>query len=276
LKKTISIYIFSLTFFLCLFGNKLHSQFVKVSDYVLIAGYVFEEASSESLSYVNIYVKQTRRGTISDTSGFFILKARLNDTIIFSTITHERKTAVVTENLRESADPLIVFLEPRTYQLRSVDIIALRRYEQLKYEVINMKLPDDGFVYAIKNFPSRPVDIDYHSRAGVSDFGFVFSPITALYDAFSKEGREKRKLEELLEQDRKRGLIESRISVRKIGSITNLNEAEARQFLEWCNFSVEFILKINDYELIRLIMHRFEQYRRTSHYLEHSNRQRLN
>ncbi len=251
----------------------LNAQFFKVADYVLIAGYVFEEETSESIPYVNIFVKQTRRGTISDTSGFFILKARLNDTIIFSTITHERKTAVVTEDLRESPDPLIVFLNPRTYQLRSVDIIALRRYEQLKYEVVNMKLPDDGFVYAIKNFPIRPVDIDYHSRAGVSDFGFVFSPITALYDAFSKEGRERRKLEELLEQDRRRELIENRINTRKIASITKLSEAEAQNFLNWCNFSVEFILKINDYELIRLIMHRFEQYTRTYHYLQHSNRQ---
>lgn len=237
-------------------------QYVRVADRVIVAGYVLESESLEPIPYVNIYVKQTRRGTITNSKGHFILSARINDTLVFSSMGYKTQFAVIDDGFTDKNESLIMLLEKRYYQIGSVDIISLRRYEQLKYEVVNMQLPDDEFVYAVKNFPSRPVDIDYHSRAGASDFGLIFSPITALYDAFSREGRERRKLQELLERDREQALIESKISIQKISRITGLDLYEAEDFFKWCNFPTEFILRLSDYELILLIMHRFEQYQR--------------
>ena len=254
------------------FVNNVQAQYIKITDRVLIAGYVFEQANLDPIPHVNVYIKQSRRGTITNSSGYFILNARINDTIVFSSVGYEKKYTIITDSLQESTEVFVVLLEEKYYELKSVDILALRRYEQFKYEVINMRLPDDGFVYAIKNFPSRPADIDYHSRAGVSDFGLVFSPITALYDAFSKEGRERRKLMELIERDKRKEIIENKISIQKISRITGLNNYQSEEFFKWCNLPVEFILKLNDYDLILLIIYRFEQYKTTSHYNKHINR----
>lgn len=267
MRKGFYIIIFFVCFFIWL-TEEISAQFVRIADFVVIAGYVFESESLEPIPHVNIYVQRTRRGTITNQSGYFILKAALNDTIVFSSMGYKRKYAVVTDSVKERTDELIILMEKKYYELMSVDIIELRRYQQLKYEIINMQLPDDEYVYAIENFPSRPADIDYHSRAGLSDFGLVFSPITALYDAFSREGRERRKLQELLERDRVRAQLEEKISLRDIAKIANMNVEDAEAFLKWCNFPPEFILSLNDYDLIMIVMQRLEQFKRTPYYKE--------
>ncbi len=258
-------------FFVCYFfgvSEDTSAQFVRIADFVVIAGYVFESEGLEPIPHVNIYVQRTRKGTITNQRGYFVLKASLNDTIVFSSLGYERKYAVVTDSVKERTDELIILMEKKFYELMSVDIIELRRYQQLKYEIVNMQLPDDEYVFAFENFPSRPADIDYHSRAGLSDFGLVFSPITALYDAFSREGRERRKLQELLERDRVRAQVEEKISLRDIANIANMNISEAEAFLNWCNFPPEFILSLNDYDLTLIVMQRLEQFKRTRYYKE--------
>ncbi|MDD3859477.1 MAG: carboxypeptidase-like regulatory domain-containing protein [Bacteroidales bacterium] len=239
------------------------AQFLRIADRVIIAGYVFEESNGLPLPYVNVYVKKTRNGTITDTSGYFLLTANINDTIVFSSLGFDKKYVGVSEEDAENSKPLIVFLDTKIYELKSVEIIALKRYKQLEYEITNMKLPENEYTYAIANFPCRPSDIDYYTRSStpVSGLGIVFSPITALYDMFSKEGKEKQKLLELQEKDYLNSIIESKISIALVMKITGLNQEECKVFLNWCNFSSDFLLKLTEYDLISVIAFKFKQYK---------------
>ena len=241
-------------------GFRSFSQFLKISDYVIIAGYVHDKQSMEPIPYVNIFVKQTRRGTITNADGYFLLKARLNDSVVYSSVAHKREYTLITDSIAEINEALVVFLEPRQYEIGSIDIIALRRYQQIKYEITNMKPIDDAFSYSKRNFPLRPGDIDFIPLSEISGPGISFSPISALYDAFSKEGKERRKLEELMQKDKLKDLVESKISYKKIGALLRINELETEQFINWCNFSPEFLSRINDYDFIMLLLSKYKQY----------------
>lgn len=249
-------------FFLSLFSINAFGQFIRIADRVIVAGYVFEESNGSPLPYVNVYVKQSRIGTITDTSGYFILKAGINDTLIFSSLGYDKKYVVITDSAADNDKPLIVFLDTKIYEIRSVEIIALRRYKQLEYEITTMKLPEDDYTNAATNFPFRPADIDYYTRdvTPMSGIGVVFSPITALYDAFSKEGKEKQKLAEIQEKDYLNSLIEEKISIAVIMKITGMGREDTNVFLEWCNFSPDFILKLTEYDLVLVIKHKYNQY----------------
>jgi len=236
------------------------AQFIKIADRVIVAGYVFEESNGEPLPYVNVYVKKSRSGTITDTTGYFLLSANINDTIIFSSLGYDKKYVVLTDSAADNTKPLIVFMDTKVYEIKSVEIIALRKYKQLEYEITNMRLPDDDYTYAATNFPFRPADIDYYTRVNAPGFGLVFSPITALYDMFSKEGKEKQKLEELQQKDYLNSIIDEKISAAVVMKITGMNQEEANIFLEWCNFSPDFLLKLTEYDLISVIVYKQKQY----------------
>lgn len=247
---------------MCIYSIDASGQYVRLADRVIVAGYVFEESTGEPLSYVNVYVKKSRSGTITDPNGYFILKTGINDTIIFSSLGYDKRYVTITDSAANNDKPLIVFLDTRIYELRSVEIIALRRYKQLEYEITNMKLPEDDYTNATNNFPFRPANIDYYTRGStpVDGIGIIFSPITALYDAFSKEGKEKQKLAEIQKKDYFNTLLEEKISSAIIIKITGMSQEETNIFLEWCNFSPEFIVKLTEYDLISVIVYKHKQY----------------
>ncbi len=232
-----------------------------MTDRVIVAGYVFEESSGEPLPYVNVYVKRTRRGTITDTAGYFIIQAKINDTLTFSSLGYDRKYVVINDSSTDNSKPLIVFLDTRVYQINSVDVIALKRYKQLEFEITNMKLPDDDIVYAYRNFPFRPADIDYYSRVNAPGFGLVFSPISALYDMFSKEGKERQKLEEIQQKDRLNEVIDAKVSIEMVMKVTGLSKSETNIFIDWCGFSTGFVNGLTEYDLISVIVYKYKQYK---------------
>lgn len=259
MKKIILI---GLTICFIIIPRILEAQFVKIADRVIIAGYVFEESTGLALPYVNVYVKKTRSGTITDTTGYFLITASMGDTIVFSSLGFDKKYVFVNEDAADNTKPLIVFLDVKIYELQSVEIIALKRYKQLEYEITTMKLPENDYTYAIRNFPLRPSDIDFYTRSSTptSGLGIVFSPITALYDMFSKEGKEKQKLIELQQKDYLNSIIDKKISTALVMQITGLTQEECNIFLNWCNFSPEFLLKLTEYDMISVIVYKYKQY----------------
>jgi len=79
---------------------------------------------------------------------------------------------------------------------------------------------------------------------------------------FSKEGKEKEKLEELQQADRLNSIIEEKLSPELIINITGMTREETNIFIDWCNFSPSFIARLTDYDLISVIVYRHRQYKK--------------
>lgn len=230
---------------------------------VAIAGYVLDAEDSSPMMYANIYVKHTRKGTITDPMGYFFLVANIGDTIIFSSLGYEKLSVIASDSLGDINRPAIVKMQRTVYELSPVNIIALKRYQQFKYEIINMDPPTEEIINARKNFPLKPPDIDYYSRYGGPDHGFVLSPISALYDMFSKEGKERRKLEELEASYELNFQISEKLNPQMVSRITGLNLTDAENFIEWMNLPNSFIINANEYQLIEVIIARYSHYKTT-------------
>ena len=258
MSATFKILLIFIILFLC--TGYCFCQFVRISDRVIVAGYVFDEYDSKPLPYVNVYVKKTRIGTITDTSGYFLLSAHLKDTLTISSLGYDNKYIELTDSTADNNKPLIIFMDSRVYELKSVDVIALRRYKQFEYEFTNMRLPEDDYTYAERNFPFRPKDIDYYARSNLSSVGLILSPISALYDAFSKEGKERRKLEELKKKDLIEDEVIKKVDISAIMKLTGMGREETNLFMQWCGFSRDFILNLTEYEFITLIQQKHREF----------------
>ncbi len=128
----------------------------------LIRGFVIDSASFFSLSYVNIKVKNTNRGTSSDTKGGFGISTAKGDTLVFSLVGYNTEEFTAAD-LDET---IIIRMAVKVKEL--VEIMIIGRKEK----------------------PIRPIHMT--PKSNVANYG----PYGAGFDLgyFSKYEREKRKL----------------------------------------------------------------------------------
>jgi len=237
---------------------KTNAQAILNPDYIVVSGFVMDVENDSALLFANIYNPRTMRGTISDENGFFRYYALPNDTLWFSSMgyypLHFEINGEPGTKIRDT-----FYLKARVYKIHDVEILALTRYEKLRYDIKNMKIPRD-IENARNNFPIVNHNLNAFYERNNENFGLVLSPISALYDAFSKEGRERRKLAELQRQDALNAKIETHFNKSMVKRITGLDDELADKFIEYCNFSDEFLLNAPDYYIIEIILEQYEEF----------------
>jgi hypothetical protein len=87
------------------------------------------------------------------------------------------------------------------------------------------------------------------------------SPITALYQMYSKKGRELQKIDELYAAEERRRYIEQRFSRFKGVIMTGLTGRDLDGFLQNCRPSYEAMQMLSDYELFERMSRCFEDYK---------------
>ena len=85
------------------------------------------------------------------------------------------------------------------------------------------------------------------------------SPISLLYNSFSKRAKSEKKLQSLTHSDNRANIIKQKYNRELVRKLTGLREGEKLDdFLVYCEPTLEFILKSSDYEVAMLILHRYE------------------
>lgn len=242
------------------FTIKTYAQLYKIANKVLIAGFIYDTRTQAPIPYVNIYDKNSKQGTISDTSGYFILSTKIKDTLIISCLGYKTMALFVPEQTTENKEPMLIFLDPRAYELKNIQIVSLRRQKQFEYDFMNLQNKNIDYENAVKNFPIKEKVLSFYER-DPSFAGFIVSPISALYDIFSKEAKEKRKLDKIKQQEESTKYVISKVRYEIIESITGFKDENINYFLSWCNFRHDFLMNISDYDLIILISQKYNDYK---------------
>lgn len=204
--------------------------------------------NDSALSGAHIINMNLEIGTISDDSGHFILPIRPGDSVFASHIGFFPR--IVTLKDRQQINGLVVYLLPQTTELSGVTIYALpSTYLGFKRAFINIKLPTEVIV---KHHIPPPGPTPLNNGG----FGISFSgPIQALYDAFSKEARQKKALSKLLATDHSEKIRNSRINDQTIKMLTGITDAETiERFRRFCQIDNNQITSCNDYELFLAIL----------------------
>jgi hypothetical protein len=118
---------------------------------VQFSGVVLTSDSLSPVSFANIIVKGSQRGTISDYYGYFSFVAKMSDTIQFSAIGFKKTFFIIPDSLTSNKYSLIKVMEPDTVLLPMADIFPWPSREQFKNAFLNLKIPDDDLAIANKN-----------------------------------------------------------------------------------------------------------------------------
>ena len=127
---------------LCLFSsNELKSQ--TSAQAKKISGTV--SCSSDSimlLSYVNIYNLSSKKGTTTDTEGYFEIEMNKYDTILFSTVQHQEYYYYLVDEAVPDKK-INIELQQDTVYLEVVNIMGYKSYSQFKEELLQLDLSEN-------------------------------------------------------------------------------------------------------------------------------------
>jgi hypothetical protein len=124
---------------------------------IQFTGTIQDNLSSHGIPFVNIYIKNTGRGTTSDYFGFFSMVARERDTVVFSAVGYKDEVAIVPSNLSNDNYYVVRKLDRDTVTLKAKTVRPFTK-EQFADAFLNLKVKDDDYERAAKNLQQQQLE----------------------------------------------------------------------------------------------------------------------
>lgn len=251
--RNIKYFLFTLVAFIALLAINIPNSFSQeVTGQKLLSGRVINSKDSSPLPDVHIVNIRSARGTISNANGSFVLLVESGDQLLFQSLGYHNDTLMIDFN--HFNDYEVIALREQVYELPVVDVFPYNNFTDFKYAFLNFK--DKEPAYQL-HLPELPNLAEPSNGFGVT----IPGPITAIYDQFSKRGRELRKYQEVLIADNLQRRASRVVNVETVRRYTSLkDEAEIYRFLRYCNMSDEYIVSVSEYEVYQQLLACFQQY----------------
>lgn len=120
-------------------------------DLIQFSGVVVSSDSLSPVSFANIIIKNSNRGTTSDFYGYFSLVAQKGDVIVFSSIGYKTSQYNIPDTLVGKYYSLIHTMRTDTVKLKTVQVFPWPTPRQFKDAFLSLNIPDDDLEIARKN-----------------------------------------------------------------------------------------------------------------------------
>ena len=211
------------------------------TEKIRVTGTVYDPENRGSIPNLMIVNKRTQQGFFGYNSGDFDLEALKNDTLIIAATGFTTMQISFRDSVSKSVYTIRIPLKKLQVQLKPVDVFTNRDLEEIQEDI--EKLGYDKSDYMLE---------------GVSAFE---SPITALYQSFSRRERNKREVAEMRNNDNRRALLKELFRKYVDNDIIQLDNTEFDEFIDFCGVSDEFLKNSTQYDFIMYIKKRFEVFR---------------
>lgn len=227
---------------------------------IKITGRVISVKDTSGISYANVLNLTFPSGTISDQVGNFTIVCRYGDTLQFSCLGYEH-AYLFTKNLDATniEHTVRIRLLAKVYQLPTVTIFPFNTRSGMRRAFLAMKLPEREIMEmeVAKRLKVSRYDVGAFPSSGLTLPG----PVSLLYDLFSKEGKNRRKFEKILQQESIDKLIDRRYNADIVSRIIGNDDPNlVKDFMKYCHFSIGFISLVNDYDLYLEIKQKWLSY----------------
>ena len=194
--------------------------------------------------------------TVSDEFGGFTITANVGDSIMFSMIGYERLTIVARDSMY--TNNRIVKLIPAVYFLSEVDIGILSTYDRFKRDILSKEAAEAYKMAPLVN--KYDVYITPLPNQGGFNIPFTASPITFLYNLWSKEGKQYEYYQSVIRGTAEFIIIGAKFNGLIVKELTGLENDELLKFMSFCRFTRPYLLATSEMEIRRAIMYKFKEY----------------
>lgn len=208
-----------------------------------VQGIVIDKETKQRLAKVYIYNIRTGDGLYNNTKGEFSTYALPGDTLVAAlsgygvdTIVFKGQTAAYFQ------------LKSLGIRLRDVVIKQKRLTPQQQYEKATQE-------YRYQTLKGSSKDLLNLSNGGVG------LGIDAIYNLLSRQGRNARHLQKILEKDYREDLIDYRFNANLVQQVLEIKESELTDFMQQYRPTYQFVLDADDYSFNVFIRNAYKSYR---------------
>jgi hypothetical protein len=183
--------------------------------------------------------KSVGKGIFGNSDGSFSITVKKKDKIGISVVGYQTIYLSFADSAYKKVYNVNLFIESLEFTGAEVIVKPLKTLDQLKEEreaIAKREIP----VVTITNA--------------------ISSPITALYMAFSKREKTKRKVAEMEFQDQQNDIVKEILRVYVHNDIVDLSSDDYDEFIRFLNLNTDFLKRATDYELITYIQEKFEHF----------------
>jgi hypothetical protein len=213
-----------------------------------LAGLVFDKDTKQRLSRVNITNLRTNQTIYNNSKGEFSIVVKTGDVLVSKLSNYKTDTLKITNQ-----NALVIYLQRLAIPLPEVlfkdsVLLAKAKYEEAK-KAFNqaVRLGNDKDILNISN-------------------GNVGLGIDALWSAFSKEGKNARRLMEIMERDYQNNMIDQIFNKDLVSRVTGLKGDKLLLFMLNFRPSYNFVMQANEYTLVSFIKQAYMRFKMTPNF----------
>ena len=209
-----------------------------------VPGFVVDKETKLRLAKVYIYNSAIDEGFYNNTKGEFAATVKLGDTLFAALSGHAMDTVVY------RGQSAIVF------QLRS---LGIRLKEVSIYG--KAKTPQDLYKSKLEEYKYK---LDKGSSKDLLNLGpgGVGLGIDAIYNLLSREGKNARQLQKILEKDYKDQVIDYRYRPDYVRALIDIKEENVQDFMSQYRPTYQFVLNASEYAFIQFVKNSYASYKR--------------
>ncbi len=226
----------TLILFSFLFLGSAHAQ----CDKVLLSGKVVDTLRPQNFYNLMVINRTTGRGVFGQPDGSFSVYSHIGDKMALSTKEYPIYEFFVTPD-SNCQQRIVAFIERLPQQVQEVVIKPIKTLDQIKEERKALALRETRQVTGIE---------------------VLQSPITALYQAFSKKEQNKRWIAEQKFKDDQRQVVKELLRLYVVYDIIELSEEQFDDFITFLNVDIDFLKTASEMELVVFIKDKFDHFRR--------------
>lgn len=251
--------------------NKVHAQTSNEKVFVKINGQVIDSQDKFNLFTLMIINSRTNTGIMGDPSGEFNIFLYKSDTLLISASGYKIKKICLKDSLLKKEYFMAIELEKKAFTPKATAMIPQRNLDlvkqktdttDMKNRIIYLKPVSVFALKGIDEINQEIAKIGVRKTDTYKNFTGLESPISYLYEAFSKIERSKRTVAGFENEDYKKTVLKHLFRVYIQADIINLNQNEFDDFISYCNLSDEFIKNASSFELVSAIKERYDFFSR--------------
>lgn len=209
-----------------------------------VPGFVVDKETKLRLAKVYIYNSSVDEGFYNNTKGEFVANIKLGDTLFAALSGHAMDTVVY-----RGQSAIVFQLRSMGIRLREVNIygkaktpreLYKSRIEEYKYKL------DRGSSKDLLNLGERGVGIG----------------IDAIYNLLSRDGKNARQLQKILEKDYKEQVIDYRFRPDYVMGLVDIKEENLQDFMTQYRPTYNFVLSASEYAFIQFVKNSYASYKR--------------
>ncbi len=230
--------------------------FLKAQDTTIyiVSGKIIDAETLLPVSMVYLLNVTKRFGAQTDTSGKFRILLMKGDKIRISSIGYstdywEPDFSKATGNYIRTT----IYIVPKTYNIGAVDIYSTR-WSSFLYEASQVEIAEDETQKNLIKWVDNLVDAQNLSSQNLKGGIQIVLPLYTHREKMLRKIEEQKKIDQLNKQ------ANDKFNKDFVAGITNLSGQELDNFMGYCHFDRDFILRTSEYDLIVIVQDIYKEY----------------